>query len=156
MEKAKYSVIQVSELIIYYYNMREKKITNLKLQKLLYFVQAYFLVEKNSICFSEEISAWRYGPVVEQAYHIYKFFGHKNIQLNNYDMILDIETQDFDDIIAVIDSYVDMPAWQIVEKSHAPGSPWERAYTEDRNIDLESVFEYFSERRSEILGKENC
>lgn len=40
-------------------------ISNLKLQKILYFVQAEFLVSKDEPCFDDVIEAWDFGPVVE-------------------------------------------------------------------------------------------
>lgn len=43
MEKAKYDVLEVSRHIINYSNRMRYGVSNLKLQKLLYFVQAYFL-----------------------------------------------------------------------------------------------------------------
>lgn len=47
-------------------------LTNLKLQKLLYFVQVYCLVEFNEIAFDDQIEAWPYGPVVPEAYFAMK------------------------------------------------------------------------------------
>ena len=70
-----YSVIDVCEYIIYYSNKRNYSLSNLKLQKLLYFVQAYFLIKFNEPCFAEDIEAWDFGPVVPVAYHVYKRFG---------------------------------------------------------------------------------
>lgn len=46
-------------------------ISNLKLQKILYFVQAEFLVSKDEPCFDEVIEAWDFGPVVESVYNKY-------------------------------------------------------------------------------------
>lgn len=45
---------------------------NLRLQKLLYFVQAYSLISEDKKIFEEEIEAWPYGPVVPKAYEYYK------------------------------------------------------------------------------------
>jgi uncharacterized phage-associated protein len=43
-------------------------LTNLRLQKLLYYAQAWSLVLRETELFPEEIRAWRYGPVVEEVY----------------------------------------------------------------------------------------
>ena len=50
-------------------------ISNLKLQKILYFVQAEFLVSKDEPCFDEVIEAWDFGPVVESVYKEYAVHG---------------------------------------------------------------------------------
>ena len=42
-------------------------LTNLRLQKLLYYVQGWSLGERGRPMFREEIQAWRYGPVVPAA-----------------------------------------------------------------------------------------
>src|SRR5258708_40323860 len=43
-------------------------LTNLRLQKLLYYAQAWSLVLRESELFPEEIQAWRWGPVVPAVY----------------------------------------------------------------------------------------
>lgn len=47
-------------------------ITNLKLQKLLYYIQGFHLAIENKRLFNEDIYAWQYGPVVPDIYHKYK------------------------------------------------------------------------------------
>ena len=63
-----YNVLDISRYIINYSNVKDYGISNLKLQKILYFVQAYFLIETGSPCFKEKIEAWDFGPVVPKAY----------------------------------------------------------------------------------------
>lgn len=59
-----YNVIDVSSYIINYSNQINHPINNLKLQKLLYYVQAATLVETGRKCFNSKIIAWQFGPVV--------------------------------------------------------------------------------------------
>ena len=59
-------VLDVSRYIINYCNENYYLISNLKLQKILYFVQAFFLEAKNEECFREEIEAWDFGPVIPE------------------------------------------------------------------------------------------
>ena len=47
-------------------------ISNMKLQKLLYYAQGYFLAIANEPLFHERIYAWTHGPVVPKVYHKYK------------------------------------------------------------------------------------
>lgn len=48
-----YDVLEVCRHVINYSNEKEYGISNLKLQKVLYFIQAYFLIDKtkNAPCF---------------------------------------------------------------------------------------------------------
>lgn len=51
--------------------------TNLVLQKLLYFIQAYVLVATGGreVAFTEDMEAWMYGPVIPEVY--------RNLKLDN-------------------------------------------------------------------------
>lgn len=54
-------------------------LTNLKLQKLLYFAQAASLSLKGEPLFNEKIVAWKFGPVVLDVYHALKTNGNNAI-----------------------------------------------------------------------------
>ncbi|MFA6095252.1 MAG: type II toxin-antitoxin system antitoxin SocA domain-containing protein [Candidatus Paceibacterota bacterium] len=56
-----------------------KPITNKKLQKLLYYAQAWFVTLKNEKLFPETIEAWIHGPAIRSIYNEYKFFGFNPI-----------------------------------------------------------------------------
>ena len=52
-----------------------ENITNLKLQKLVYYAQGFSLAINNVALFEDPILAWEHGPVVESLYHEYKQYG---------------------------------------------------------------------------------
>lgn len=54
-------------------------LTNKKLQKLLYYAQAWNLALNRQKLFDEDIEAWIHGPVVPVAYHKYKTYGRMPI-----------------------------------------------------------------------------
>lgn len=74
-----YNVLDVCRYVINYSNDKDYIISNLKLQKILYFIQAYFLINKNNACFKEIIEAWDFGPVIPKAYSEYKQYGGGHI-----------------------------------------------------------------------------
>lgn len=76
-----YDALDVSRYIINYSNEKEYGISNLKLQKILYLVQAYFLTstEGHRPCFADPIEAWNFGPVVPTVYHEFKQYGAGDI-----------------------------------------------------------------------------
>lgn len=65
---AKYFIIRAYE------DGREDQMTNMKLQKLLYYSQCIYLALFDEPLFVEDIQAWRYGPVCPPAYHFYSKF----------------------------------------------------------------------------------
>ena len=54
-------------------------ISNLKLQKLVYYAQAWHLALTSKPLFAEDIEAWAHGPVVPSLYQKYRAFGWEPI-----------------------------------------------------------------------------
>ena len=79
-----YDVLEVSRYII----AKGCCVSNLKLQSLLYFVQAYFLLDSDgkSGCFSEGIEAWDFGPVVPNVYYTFCTYGATPIFLKQKEL----------------------------------------------------------------------
>ena len=69
----------IARYVIHRCSQNERPINNLKLQKILYFIQAEFLVGTGKACFDDEIEAWASGPVVPAVYSRYMIFGSTNI-----------------------------------------------------------------------------
>lgn len=84
MQKKGYDALEVSRHIINYSNDAGYGITALELQKLLYFVQAYFLIKKGKPCFRDDIEAWDFGPVVPSVYREYKRYGGSMSSLSKH------------------------------------------------------------------------
>lgn len=61
-------------------------ISNLKVQKLLYYAQGLHLAMYNEPLFKESIVKWQYGPVVKEVYNAFKEYGANAIPVNeNFD-----------------------------------------------------------------------
>jgi uncharacterized phage-associated protein len=61
-------------------------ISNLKLQKLLYYAQGGHLAYYGKPLFPEEVKAWAHGPVVPEVYHRYKQHGSESIPVERVDL----------------------------------------------------------------------
>lgn len=57
-------------------------ISNLKLQKLLYYAQGIHLAVTGEILFEEDVLAWKSGPVVQEVYDMYKVNKAETIKIN--------------------------------------------------------------------------
>ena len=53
--------------------------TNMKIQKLLYYTQSLNLALQDEVLFNEEIQAWRYGPVCPEVYYFYCKFEEQQL-----------------------------------------------------------------------------
>lgn len=141
-----YNVIDVAKYIILYCKQHGYSISNLKLQKLLYFVQAQFLVALGKPAFSEEIEAWDFGPVVPEAYRYFKIWGSSEIPA----VIVEgaeskIRFQDQEIMDAILEQCAPYSASYLVELTHHQ-KPWKKAYNGTYNrrvISQESIREYF-------------
>lgn len=59
-------------------------ISNLKMQKLVYYAQGVYLAFYDKPLFSESIEAWTHGPVVPDLYHEYKIYGDQAIPVPDF------------------------------------------------------------------------
>lgn len=141
-----YSALLVSRYIIQHCNEIGTTISNLKLQKILYFVQAEFLVDTGKPCFFEKIEAWVYGPVVPIVYNEYKAYGNANIPWSNNNKNETVLIDDIKRINAIVDEAKKYSAFQLVEITHHQ-TPWISAFKPGKNnvISIESIRMFFSE-----------
>lgn len=159
-----YKVMDIARYIINYCNEKGYGISNLKLQKMLYFVQSDFLVNTFSQepCFKERIEAWDFGPVVPDVYHEYKKYGAANIpSIKEYMDFSDgiwngrkvkfnkdiISYEDQKRINMIADTCAQYTATQLVEITHNQ-TPWQNAYQQCRNDEIrpEAIKDYFFKR----------
>lgn len=59
-----------------------ERITNLKLQKLLYYAQGYSLALLDRALFNDKIENWEHGPVVPSIYQMYRQHGANPLPLS--------------------------------------------------------------------------
>lgn len=147
-----YTALSVARYIIDYCNEIGRGISNLKLQKILYFVQAQFLVSisNNTPCFSDPIEAWDFGPLVPSVYHHYKVYGSAIIPSDKNDPLLPIyqriSESDKKLINYMIDQIADYSASTLMQVIHNQ-DPWGNAYVQGQNntIANEDIRRFFKE-----------
>lgn len=155
-----YDVLDIARYVINYTNNRNSKISNLQLQKIIYYIQAAFLVIKDEPCFAEDILNWSYGPVVQEVYNEYRDNGNSSIPYQKQYIILDFNKEsgdiefvrkEFDEskicnddkviINKIVDNYSEKDAFELVRKTHRE-DPWKLS---DRNsiIKKEDIKKYY-------------
>jgi uncharacterized phage-associated protein len=115
-------------------------LTNLKLQKLVYYTQGFHLAIFGKPLFQENIVAWEHGPVVAELYHELKQFGSSEVTLG--DDINEEISEDQKDLIGEINQvYGQFSAWKLRDMTHEE-SPWQN--TQSGNIITEDLLiDYF-------------
>lgn len=115
-------------------------ITNMKLQKLLYYAQGNFLKKYNIPLFSEKIYAWQHGPVVIEVYEKYKKFGANSIEFNgNSELQFDDHIESF--LESIYEEYGQYSAWKLREMTHSE-SPWDNTSL-TKEITIDSMKKFF-------------
>lgn len=115
----------------------ELGITNLKLNKLVYFCQVESLRESGQPLFSDGIEAWRFGPVEPAAYRRYRGFGRDEIPTNGVDPThLDARASRL--VESVARTYGSLDAYDLVDLTHRAGGAWSRAYRDGAKSPLPS------------------
>ncbi len=71
----------VSDYLLVENRERGENLTNLKLQKLLYYAQAWHLALRNAPLFDEDFQAWVHGPVLPSQYLRFRSFQWRPIML---------------------------------------------------------------------------
>lgn len=106
-------------------------VTNMKLQKLLYYSYAWHLAQFDTRLFSENIQAWQYGPVVPVVYFKYNSYGADNIKSPEDGNTDNISTESKDLIEEVFSVYGNKSAIELVRLSHSE-SPWRDVYEDGK------------------------
>lgn len=122
------------------YDIVPEYITNLKLQKLLYFVQAICLMLFGKKAFPEKILAWSYGPVVNEVYQQYKQ-NHAGEIKSEY-AVKNISSGLYKIIDEVVNSYGSIEANKLIDFTHEE-EPWINTEI-NKEIDIDLIKSYFS------------
>ncbi len=98
-------------------------ISNLKLQKLVYYAQGFHLALFGKELFSEDIIAWEHGPVVEKLYYKYNQYGSAPIPEPDSANIALFTDEQLSLLNEVHDVYGQFSAWKLRNMTHSE-RPW--------------------------------
>ena len=119
--------------------------TTMKLQKLVYYSQAWCVVWDDDVLFPERIEAWRNGPVVRELWEAtrgnFRVIAVRGSSAN-------VPADRHETVSRVLDFYGPKDAQWLSDLTHME-APWKEAYAEGQNteISLERISEYYSSLR---------
>jgi uncharacterized phage-associated protein len=140
----------ISDYFIWLSNETGSLLSNLKLQKLVYYAQAWYLALHDQPLFDEDFEAWIHGPVIPALYQEYKEFGWKPI-------LKDVESPNFSDqvnefLTELTQAYFGCDAFELEQMTHCE-DPWIEARgnipqdaPSNAIISKEAMKEYFQKR----------
>lgn len=149
MTKKPYKAIIIAK---YFLSRSDKEsgelISNLKLQKLLYYSQGYY-IGLNGVSkplFDDTIYAWKHGPVAQTVYDYYK--DHKCEALPEEECPKEILEKDIAFLDEIYRSYGRFSAWVLRDMTHRE-DPWLNNYKHNVNdiiIPLEELKLFFKNK----------
>jgi uncharacterized phage-associated protein len=135
-----YEARKICNFLLMSYDAATYGLTNLRLNKLLYFIHGWGLTTRPDGLVRNHFEAWKLGPVIKPVFDTFKVFGEHHIQgLAEY---LDyasgqkkpvsfdeITPADVETITSVFESYARYTTGELVALSHEAGGPWHVVYT---------------------------
>jgi uncharacterized phage-associated protein len=144
--KSPYKAENVANYLIFLASQENQEkeregITNLKLQKILYFAQVYYLAKLGKPLFVENLEAWDYGAVVPEIYR--KFKRYKNEPIILVEDKSTVAEEDKETLKKVWDAFGGYSASRLVDIVHAH-APWKEASaSEDKIIPHKAIKDYY-------------
>jgi uncharacterized phage-associated protein len=131
-----YDVRDITNAVLDHADEMNVAITNLSLQKLLYFIHGWFFSIYDAPLIKNKFEAWQYGPVQRVIYDQFKATKDQPIRglratfinpLNGEDEYREplIDSEHLAIIGEILAKYSDHSAGQLVEESHVEDGPWE-------------------------------
>ena len=146
-------VQDIADYFIWLANYTGSFISNLKLQKLVYYAQAWYLAIHDKPLFDEDFEAWIHGPVIPELYKEYCGFKWKPILKEVEEPFFTEEIKQF--LSEVTDVYFGLDAYELEQMTHSE-APWIEARGDlptdascNEIISKESMREYFKPRVEE-------
>jgi len=130
---AHHTAAAISDWFLAWAEADDAEISNLKLQKLLYYAQGHHLGEGRGQLFGDRIEAWAHGPVVPSEYRRFKTYGSGPIEPDDtisedfaWENYRDVEAH----LIRIWNTYGPIAAWALRNRTHSE-APWKSTFDAD-------------------------
>ncbi|WP_258365579.1 Panacea domain-containing protein [Paraburkholderia tropica] len=130
------SALQLCNELVLRSEARQKRLTNLEIQKLAYFCHGWYLALQGEPLVNDQgFEAWRLGPVLPDLYHTLKVFSSNPIP-SSHPLLrrqerVPMDSPDSALIDRVLDIYGNFEGHQLVDMSHRPEGPWYRIWHDE-------------------------
>ena len=117
-----YDVLDLAKYIVTKCSTEGSPISNLQLQKILYYIQKEFL-NNDKLAFDADIEAWRFGPVVPCVYYNFCSYGSMPI-----DDIFKTPIKEDSVVDEIIVEKRRLNPWEMVSETHKENGAWHQTY----------------------------
>ena len=127
-------------------------VESIKLQKLLYYCNAWSLAGRGYPLFQDEIQAWKHGPVIASIYPLHR--GEIDLDRWPHGSPHDLSNDDQQLIDDIIDTYGGLSGWRLRNLTHQE-APWVDAWSKARQgevlrvpIDHDVIRDFYREEQA--------
>lgn len=146
MSNKRLDPIETSKYVINYLNKKGYTVNHLKLQKLLYYIEAWYSVFTNESLFGEKIEAWEHGPVIRKVWDYFKKYSILYNQLPiDKNFKLKATSEQIEIINDVLDEYGNKSGYYLECLTHSE-KPWQIAKKYGLPISRDIMIEFYRER----------
>ncbi len=122
------------------------EVSNLALNKILFFAHGWHLGVFDGPLVSTNFEAWEHGPVSRDVYHAFK--SHTDSPITSRAKMLNFETEEWevadaeltDELLEFLDRIVDfygqMTGTKLRAMTHEPGTPWDQVWHSGKIVDI--------------------
>ena len=133
-----YSVKALANWVLDFAESRGERLSNMALNKLVFFAYEYALVSGGRKLTNAKIEAWDHGPVFREIYSSFKGFGAdtitgratryntrtNSVEIVNYDIAPDDEAL----LMEAVEPMIRLPAFLLRELSHDDSGAWAKVW----------------------------
>ena len=138
---------EVAEKLLMYYSLglSDRQLSNMKLNMMMYYMQAYYLVNKGEPAFADPIEAWKNGPVVRVVYDKYRGNGKDLIPIPIFG-IEDLKPNEDEIYLLMCSMFRGKSAISMLRKFKKSSNPWSEAYSDypNKTISHDELKRFFS------------
>lgn len=124
--KTKYKALDIAKYIAYKCTNDLKAVSNLHLNRLLFFIQGEYFIKTGDFLFQDDFKAYLYGVIIDEVYHKYRYYGGSNIYESEQGIPLDIRTEIIID--RILEKFYNISYYKIVNMTQWEGGAWDATY----------------------------
>ena len=126
-------MVNALELSNYILKNSDKELSNLELQKILYFIEVAYIKKFDKHLIIDDFEAWQYGPIIRSVYYEYRNYGANSIDKPEDESLSRQLTKEE---LEVIDSTIiecnSKSYWELVEKSKKRNGAWFHSFKDGK------------------------
>lgn len=135
MEEIKDNIVHDAFYLIELFHNEHRTVTQIHIQKLMFLFEAYYMNKyQTDKLYDCDYKAWDFGPVTIPLYKHFKKYGKDDIKLTNEEIEKgnEIDEKKKESLREIYEVFKEYSAMQLVNFTHAEGSPWKEAWTEQK------------------------